>query len=369
MFAAVQRTLGLVLLTLACSAGAEVLETLYQDSVAVADQSRSGLSRAARQGLERVLVRVSGEREVSQQDGVRQALARADQLLDAYHYERNDPPPGEEGEEGEEALPWRVQLSFSESGVQRLLQEVGLPLWPANRPVVLTWLVLDRHGERQLAGREQNGEWLEQWNRAAEERGLILRWPLLDLVDRANLSTSAAWQLNTERAWQASERYRADAVLLCRVAVLSDERWLGNCRFNSGDVQQDTDIGGASAEDYAQQVVHHFADRLAARYAIAPLTDEAGTVLLQFSGVERFEQYAHLLAMLAGLAPVRELALVSAEQDRLVVALTLGTGVDRLQSALGLERELRAEGQVPIAYQGRSLGGLHYRWKTAEPRS
>src|SRR5690625_1163830 len=132
MFAAVQRTLGLVLLTLACSAGAEVLETLYQDSVAVADQSRSGLSRAARQGLERVLVRVSGEREVSQQDGVRQALARADQLLDAYHYERNDPPPGEEGEEGEEALPWRVQLSFSESGVQRLLQEVGLP---CGRPI------------------------------------------------------------------------------------------------------------------------------------------------------------------------------------------------------------------------------------------
>src|SRR5690625_7829208 len=73
--------------------------------------------------------------------------------------------------------------------------------------------------------------------------------------------------------------------------------------------------------------------------------------------------------MLAGLAPVRELALVSAEQDRLVVALTLGTGVDRLQSALGLERELRAEGQVPIAYQGRGLGGLHYRWTTAEPRS
>src|SRR5690625_3652422 len=114
-FAAVQRTLGLVLMTLACAAGAEVLETLYHDSVAVADRPRSGASRAARQGVGAGRARVSGPRACRHPGGVREPRARAGELLGAYHSARNGPSPGEGGEAREDALPVGVQLSARES--------------------------------------------------------------------------------------------------------------------------------------------------------------------------------------------------------------------------------------------------------------
>lgn len=361
MTAVMRYVIGLLLVSSAAWARAEVIDTLYQESIAVADQSQTALSRAARQGLERVLVRVSGDRQAGTDEGVRGALAQADRLLDAYYYERN-PAQGENSD----APPWVVRLSFNDNSVHRLLREASLPIWPANRPVVLTWLVLDEEGERQLIN-DAVPEWLEGWRLAAEQRGLILRWPLLDLVDRAALSPDAAWQLRTDRAWQAADRYRADAVLLCRAAALSGERWLGSCRFSFEGDQRSIDISAATPVEYATEVVDRLADRLAAQYAIAPLSDQAGILLLQLSGVERFDQYAQLLNILSGLAAVDEVALVSAEADRLVFALTLGVGVERLQSALGLEHQLQAEGQARISYRGQVAGGLHYRWLDTEP--
>lgn len=335
----------------------EVIETLYQQSIPVEDQSPASLKRAARTALELVLVRVSGDRGAAADEGVQAALGRADSLVEQYRYQRN-PALGSDPD----AAPWSVLLSFDDNSVNRLLREAGLPLWPANRPVVLTWLVLDDSNGRRLVDDGGAPEWLEGWRAAAEQRGLILRFPLLDLVDRAALSPDAAWQLRIDQAWQAADRYRADALLLCRAAALSDERWLGSCSFSFGGQQHGMDISTTDPASYADQVVNRLADRLAEQYAIAPISDGAGIVLLQVSGIDRFDDYATVINTVARLAAVNSVAMVGAEDDRLVLALTLGADVDRLRNALALERRLQSEGTVGIAYRGQHTGGLHYRW-------
>lgn len=349
----------LILMALLCAwftaVRAETVANLYQQEVPVADQSASSLKQAARAALEAVVVRVSGERNAAQREGLQVALKQADTWVEQYRYERAD---------SDDELPWRAQIRFSETVVNRMLRQAGLPLWPANRPALLVWTVLDDTSGRHFAASDDKSEWQEGWRRAARQRGLVLRQPLLDLMDRAVVSTDAAWQLRTDVAWQAADRYRADAVLVCRAAQLSGQRWLGSCGFSFQGNQRVLEVSANTPEQFAADVVNRLADGLARQFAIVPVSHDAGVVLLRLDGVNAFTDYAAAMTALESLAGVDSVATVAAIEDRLTLALTINGGVERLQNVLGLDRRLQSIGTVSVDYAGRSTGALHYLWRS-----
>ena len=69
------------------------------------------------------------------------ALASPERYLRSYSYERDD-------------SLW-LRLDYDERAVRALMEEAGLPLWTANRPRVLVWLVInDGSGRRFVSAAE-----------------------------------------------------------------------------------------------------------------------------------------------------------------------------------------------------------------------
>ena len=222
-----KRTTCLLCLCLAIAGGsaadAAVVQWLYTAEVPVRSQSAGERERAGRAALAELLTRLTGLAPLPVDPALATALAEPDRFYARFEYGRIEREPG--ASPGV-APPLRLVFHFDPSSVLRLLRDAGLPVWAADRPRTLAWVVLERDGERRLlsATSPEDAPIADSLRRRARERGLELSLPLMDLEDSA-LSPAAAWGLFWEDINAASARYAPDLVLVGRVREQPGGGW------------------------------------------------------------------------------------------------------------------------------------------------
>ena len=69
-----------------------------------------------------------------------------------------------------------MKVGFDGQAMEKLLQQAGLPLWPAERPVTTVYLFSAAGGTRAINAADRVPERAEL-ERAAQLRGLTVVWP------------------------------------------------------------------------------------------------------------------------------------------------------------------------------------------------
>ncbi|HIP52560.1 MAG TPA: DUF2066 domain-containing protein, partial [Chromatiales bacterium] len=167
----------LAALLFSLSALAAPATELYEAEVEAGGQDATARNKAIRAALQQVLVKVSGNRQILQREGVARELGNASSLVQQYRFRK-------EGE-GDEGRLW-LRASFDSTAINRMLRRHRLPVW-GTRPTVLAWLAVDRKGQRRFLTRERFPSAYRAMKQAAQRRGLTLLSPLLDLEDRRAL--------------------------------------------------------------------------------------------------------------------------------------------------------------------------------------
>ncbi len=310
----------------------------FQTEVVVASQGASERGRAAAVGLERVLVRLSGSRDVAQSAAVKTALSRATRYVEQYQYKQGRDELGARRE--------FMSMSFAPRVIEQLLREANLPYWPTNRPPVLVWLVNDTEAEGRRLVNDRNNNLLAALLEEAQTRGLPLRLPLLDMEDQLAFSAERAWALDEQAVLQASERYNSDVLLMGRYTQDTAGQWLMTWQYYLGGQWQSFDERTQSLSSLVAAVINPVADELAARYAVAPGGAETGLSLAQVSGINSFKDYREALDYLLGLALVDGYQLRSQLGDSLLLELDLNGDLQQLQNALALDGKLYLDAQI-----------------------
>lgn len=246
------------LVALAQPAFAATFEGLYTVTVlpdrAAADQ-RIAAEQAA---MARLLIRVTGSRNAPLDPVLQPILAAPRDYVSSYGLDRQS----------------RSQVGFSRSQVERTLNGLGMPVWGPERPLTLLWVAVDDGaGGRALLGANAAGELgaevtptltalmtavRTEIELAADERGLPIEWPLLDLQDRSAVTFLDVEGGFDDRILAASTRYRADAVLIGHVrpgAFGNEVEWL----FVNGTERQGLPVAAvrdgldAAADRYAAE--------------------------------------------------------------------------------------------------------------------
>lgn len=273
------------------AARAEVVRDLYAAKVPVADQGAAALSAGARDALAQVLVKASGTDEVLSNPTISSALQEARSQVQQYVYLRGGP----EGETLE------VRYEFAPDYVTGLIKRAGAPLWTANRPQVLVWMVMEQNGERYLVGGDSAPQEALQVAGAFSARGVPLQLPLYDLADRAALDTQSLWRLQGSAIQGASLRYGLPHIVAARVAVLNDGRYAGDWSYFSPQGRSDLSITGDSFAAFLRDGVASVAADLAAQFAVAAAGDPQGAISIRVRGVRDYADYAQVVSWLRGL--------------------------------------------------------------------
>ncbi|WP_157976464.1 DUF2066 domain-containing protein [Parahaliea mediterranea] len=338
--------LGLAL-ALPTGAGAEVVKDLYTGQAPVADRSQKALAQAAQEALSQVLVKVSGSTEVLELPGIPAALNNAMSQAQQFSYARTDDPD----------QPLAARFEFSQGWVSGLLREAGAPLWTANRPSVLLWLVQDSPQGRQFVNRETAPELVRKLEADFRARGVPLRFPLFDLADAAALSPAQAWSLGEVALRQASARYRSDNILAGRLSELSGGQWLGDWAYFTDKDRVDRSASPESREDFLGAGAALVAETMAARYAVAAGAAPATGTAMTVSNVRSYADYAAIVSWLEGLELVEQARVEHISGDRLQLRLSAQADAGQLAALIQLNKRL-----VPATAPG-ATDELRYQWQ------
>jgi uncharacterized protein len=280
------------------SAQAVTVTDLYETAQAV-DGSRDA---AFVDALKTVLVRVSGQRDAPARVGA----------------EVNDPRKYVQrfGFTADNVL----EVGFDSASVDRLLSNAGLPIWGRERPATVVMFGVEQGGGWQWLAADTPAQEREAIARVARERGLPLKWPVMDAQERAEASAESPGML------QAADRYGANAVLLgrSRGGVV---RWT----LLSND-------GAAQTSGGLEDGVHLAADTFA--HVFAASASSLGSVIVEVGGISNLDAYAATLNYLEGMTLVRGVALEQVTGEKMRFRLAVRGDAATLRRAIALDRRL-----------------------------
>ncbi len=334
---------------LALPASAVVVEDLHRALVDVEDHSNAQLQAATREALSQVLVKVSGSPAVLANEQLTAALDEASRYMQRYQYLR--PEDGS----------LKLQVHFDPQSVNDLLRNAGAPLWTANRPPLLVWLVVDDATGRHIATPDSNPELFDTLTRELERRGVPVTFPLYDLQDTLAISVQALWRLDELAVYRASQRYGVANVLVGRMTALPGERWMGDWSYLYNQDSAAGSLYGQSAQAYSGEMVDFVADRMAGRYAVAA-DAQALEVLVRVDDIDAFADYRTVLQYLEGIELVDDAWPAYLEGDSVVFRLAAQADAEALHRIVALNRRLQRQAQPEPLRRGPINLDLVYRW-------
>ncbi len=303
------------------SVDAAQVPDLYQAEVTLPEGDK-GLDQAFAAALRQVLVKLTGRRAAGGAV-IASQLGDPVALVEQYRNVSAD----------------RISVGFDAIALRRALDQAGLPVWAEERPATLVWLATDRgQGQRDILtsadgrGGARGSSARRLLLNAGKARGLPLILPLVDAQDRGALSFADLWGDFTDPVVQASQRYRADAVLIGRARGADPRRAQVRWTLLSGGQRMDWTGTVASGPDEA-------ADRLAMQLAA-----DAGSkrrLRVKVAGLASFDAYGTISAYLSGLSSVVSCDVVEVIDDRAVFELQVRGSADQLMRTIALRRLLQ----------------------------
>ncbi|MEH6652273.1 MAG: DUF2066 domain-containing protein [Motiliproteus sp.] len=328
---------------------------LYTAELLVAEQSVQVDPKLVKTALGQVLVKVSGQQSLLDQPELDAGLKQANRYIQQFRYQNTQ--VSMETDDGRQVLAHRLVIDFEKTLVNELLASAGVRPLGTVRPGVLVWLMEERRGKRRFLGLDEDPAFVAM-NQRARERGLPIFRPLLDMTDQKALPIGDAWGFFTDSIIKASQRYQADSVLVGRLYRDAEGQWRSRWMLlkSSGELQNFANSGRGFSGNLSG-AVDKTADLLFADF-VAPAGElDPGSLLLEIEAVSSMQSYFQIQQYLGELPAVKNSALHSLVDDRLLLKLEIDGSVNQISGALGLNSAFKV---VP-SYE--TDGRLSYRWQ------
>jgi hypothetical protein len=334
-------------LLVAGNSQAEMVAGLYAATVPVADQSSKVLSTAARQGLAEVLVKVSGSRQLLKNPEIVGALGQARSHVQQYYYVRGETSAAE----------LLVRFDFDGAFVTDLVRKSGAPIWTANRPVVLAWVVLDSEQGKQFVSWDRTPVEAQLLVDAFSRRGVPVQIPVFDLNDMSAVSAENVWRLDRTAIQAASARYNVQDVIAGRLASPSGGKSAGDWSyFYQGDrVNRSATVPDLQA--FLRTGAGIVAGEMSARYALLPTAGGEGELRMLVTGVSSYADYAAIVSWLEDLELVEQANIRRVQGGQIELQLQAQLNASQLAGLIELNNHL-----LPSSTPG-STAQLNYQWQ------
>lgn len=351
------------------SAHSAAIDGLYTASVVIDNQSARQQRRAARNALEKVLVKISGNRQLLESSEVKRYLGRAEDFLLSYQFERT-------------SNQLKYNAEFDVDKVESIIRNTGFPLWGKYRPDTLIWLAVEEQAtdQRRLISDNINNELVNNAFVTAKARGIDVSFPVLDLTDIQQVSVYDVWSSFSQNIVAASERYAMEYVLSARMYFRTQQMveqqqvsvdspleplvgdvWVIDWMLTKDGTFESGVVTALDKSNVMENLIETLADSLSRTYAISavttPLSDKYTNVTI--ANINSLSSYVDVLGFLDGLSMVVNASLVEQQGDKATFRLELFGAKDNLNQAFRLERRL----QEPLDSFGQPIVDEPLLWK------
>ena len=337
---------GLFLLSLSVPVQALTVDTLYEASVAVSDQSEEERRRATQQAMRVVLVKLSGNSRAPVLPGASRIVRTADEYVAQYQFERARDVTLSEAD-GEQL---RLRVRFDAEYVNGAMADAGLSRWSNERPETLTWLFVRGDGKWTPVAKGSVDPLHRLVLERADTRGIPIVFPNYDYLDAEALNAEALATDPFRAVVNASGRYNSNALLYGTISQATPEIWEADWRFVvSGETLTWRGQSGFP-ELLIEEGLDEVADALASRYAGRATAGSVETIEIQVNGIDLPDDYARVVEYFRQLDAISDLNVASVTQNRAGFVLGVRGGLREFDRLITLGRTLEAVGGSPGQY-------------------
>ena len=350
--AAVQKAMIICLMLCLCLVpNLVVASDLYVAQAPLESESAAHLKQAKSQAMALMITRLTGQKSSLKTSAVKAALNDPDAYISQLSRTTDA-----------ESQQVQLQLGFDQPSVNDLLRRSGLPIWAAKRANILAWLVLEEHGIQEIIadGYIATSDVLQT---EAEQRGLPLVLPLMDLTDQLVIGPSDVWGNFDEVISSASQRYQPHGLLLGRIFKNADNLWQGQGQIQFAANQIDWKLAAQTSEQLMALIVENLGQELSRRFALTNDTAGQQESLLHISNVDSLDAYKELQKVLMEVASITHISIHSLQADKLQISVLHQGSRDNLLINLGLQsRLLLLDGQAVNPYSATNSLLAYYSW-------
>jgi len=317
---------------------AQQSDTPYQGSVKVVDASEAQLKEKA---LEQVLVKVSGNADITQSSETKQLLKQTQQMLSQYGYQKID---------GDEYF----SATFDSKKINQALKEMQQPVWGDTRPTTLIWLIKHNKLVSDNQIKAQTDNTLSQAIKSAElARGIRVQFPLMDLEDNLALSVSDVKGRFYEQVGNASFRYGRSHFVAAELQQMNNDRWKMSFQLLQKEESARRNRTLLSEEfvdsksEVTKKMINVLADYYAQQYAVLDNNGEKFTQLLHIDGISSLAQLSQLNNTLKSLLVISSYNVVGAEGSKVSVEVKINGSVNSFKNTLIAQSHLQLDTTRP----------------------
>ena len=307
----------------------------YQGLVPAENSNEDKLREAA---LEQVLIKVSGNVDIVKLDGSKTLAKNIPDMLAQFGYQDiNDK---------------RFYFAlFEKQAINSALNAMQQPIWGETRPSPLIWLVNE---DRQLTSENmidssQDGAISWGLNKSQIERGITGKFPLVDLDDLLTVSVSDVSGRFYQTVADASKRYDAEYFVLANLTSINAQQWQLKwelVQYNAQSKKNQVLIKQTSNGDKAgvmSTMLGEIADYYAKQFAILENNGARSAQLLNINNINSLAKLMSINDILNNLNSVESFEVVSLDDKKLEVLVTLKGSLASLENALNAQPKLQKD--------------------------
>ncbi|WP_441003324.1 DUF2066 domain-containing protein [Pseudocolwellia agarivorans] len=354
------------LLFLCKSAVAVEVTDLFTAKVALNSQTQKDQNSALKAALEAVLVKVSGDDAILSNEFIRSETPSYAKYLTQFNYINDN---------GETHLV----ASFDETRITQLFFQQNIPLWGRLRPLVLFWIVVEDGYSRHVISETDESPLHDEISKIAEQRGLPVVLPLMDLTDNQNVEIPDLWGRFIDPIKLASERYAPESIVIIRVSKnrnsYSLEDVTPECDMEclQASVTIDWHITMTQSNKVVTGDIYQGLDELALiknamsditsfiskKYALTTESDHE--LIIDVANIDSLAKYVEVSEFLEKLSAISSVKLIKAEGNNRRFLLTLMGTPESIFASLQLNNKLKQYidpligqriNEVPVFYWG-----------------
>jgi len=310
------------------------IESLYSAKIPVNTQSEQERIQSIQQALNQVLIKVSGDDKIINNDILKSRLKLGTQLIQELTYTNT---PGNK-------QPFLLELHFDGNAINQWLRDASAPIWGQNRPLILSLIIYTSEeypGEIiSTSSSDSSNRIVTLLNQNAERRGLPIIFPLMDLTDITQITVKDVLnQELTPNINLAEKRYSNDAFLFGNVTRHSNQL-SSHWKLILGNDQWEWNLTGKTEADVLSALIDNITDTLTVRFAIVTTHQIQNSLQLKITNIRQQSDFVQLIRYLNHLTPVANVCIVEIAGNEITLKINLRSTQQAFMQAIALGKQL-----------------------------
>lgn len=336
------------------SAEARVIANLYQVQVPVSSQGSMERDQAANTAFQQVLIKISGNSQVASNANIIPLLANANNYVEQYSYVQK-PLYGNASSTASGNLA--LQFVFDSEQIKELLKSADQPIWGRDRPLGLSWIVLDNGQAQQLLSASFTDPTVLMLQQLMTQRGLPMIMPTIDSSGALSLTAADVVQINMTNIEKASTVYKPNFIVVAHITQANNQ-WNGQWVLLINGAQQTWQSSAPDEFTMLQQGVNSVADAVAQRYAAQSGAQKSQTTIT-ITNLTTLAAYAKAKSYLKQLIPVQTVEVLQVSPNAIQFQLTYDGSTDDLMATIKLDAKLAAVDSANDIFKS----NITYQWQ------